>query len=141
MFLSVEEILFIKQLAKWFNENKAIQLDREEVMKKLNLDSSRYEVLIQTMESMGIIEEISSYDGCYAGHFNIRPYVVQFAREIEKNERESTSRVDIIEQVKNHVRKSPWTAWPIIVFLGLSLLISFLNSLVELIEKIRNWFK
>ena len=140
MNLNNEESALVVQLAKWFSEGRTSFLQRPWVQEQLKYDDLKYNVLIKTMEGIGTIEQVTSTSSGYASLFLISPNALQYARQIEKQQQNSLASPDIIEQIKTHVRKNPWTAWPIIVFIVLSLLIPFLNSLVELIEKIFGWF-
>lgn len=87
------------------------------------------------MENFGAVEDITSLSSGYASMFKISPNVLQIVREIESNQ-DSQETPDIIEQIKSRVKANPWTAWRIIVFITLSLLIPFVNNLLGLIEKI-----
>jgi len=60
-------------------------------------------------------------------------------RAIEVAEMKAEVAPDIVEQVKTYVRSHPWTAWPTIIFLSVTLIIAAANNIIEFIEKIRTW--
>jgi type VI protein secretion system component VasF len=69
-------------------------------------------------------------------------YSEQLVRQLDE-QIENEKRVappDIVEQLKARARRNPLTAWLIIVFLILALLIPLLNSLWELLGKIMSFF-
>jgi len=62
----------------------------------------------------------------------------QIVRQIDKqveNEKRATP-PDIVQQLQSRARQNPLTAWTIIIFITLALLVPLLNSLWELLEKI-----
>ena len=112
-------------------------------MRELRVDANKYEILIKKMEHLGVVEDVQTVmgEGGYAVFFRPSAYAISLSREIEIEQQEEGAPPDIIEQLRKRVRQNPWTAWPIIVFLLLALLIPMLNSLLELLGKIVNFFR
>ena len=135
MRLSEDEVKCIRLFGKWFSENKS-SVYQQLVMDELSLSHDKYVTLIKRMEHIGAIKNFDSTIG-YAIDFTISPYVVELVREIDDQMTNQTAQPDIVDQIKQRVRKNPWTAWLIIIFIVLSLLLPFLNSLLELISKLQ----
>jgi hypothetical protein len=132
MNLTKEEIKFIDTAAKWFKENKNC-IYRDEAMDELGIDDNTYETLIKKMELMGIVKDVSSAAGeGYAVSFEPTARAEILAREIEAKQ---TVPPDIIEQLKTRIRQNPWTAWPVIIFIVLAVLIPVINQSWELVTK------
>ncbi|MCH9023585.1 MAG: hypothetical protein IID32_12610 [Planctomycetes bacterium] len=131
-----QEIECISLFSKWFSRNKD-SINRNEVIEELKLTDDQYETLIKKMEHYGAIENVRSVLGStgYAVYFQISPYVTDLDQEIERKLNDTESPADIIDQLITRVRSNPWSAWPIIIFLLLALLIPFLNNFLELIRK------
>lgn len=141
MILSKEEIRCVQQVAKWFEENKDF-IGRKEAMEQLRVDGNKYDTLIKKMEHIGVVEDVENVmgDRGYATSFRPSAYAQELWREIEADMQKEPAPPDIIEQLKRRARQNPLTAWVIIIFLVLALLLPMLNSLVELISKIIDLF-
>lgn len=141
MILSEEEIKCVQQVAKWFEENKDF-VGRKEAMKQLRVNDSKYDILIKKMEHIGVVEDVESVmgDRGYGKLFRPSASAQELWREIKADMQKEAAPPDIIEQLKRRARQNPLTAWVIIIFLILALLIPMLNSLVELIRKIIDLF-
>lgn len=141
MILSKEEIRCVQQVAKWFEENKDF-IGRKETMEQLRVDDNKYDTLIKKMEHIGVVEDVENVmgDRGYATSFRPSAYAQELWREIEADMQKEPAPPDIIEQLKRRARQNPLTAWVIIIFLVLALLLPMLNSLVELISKIIDLF-
>jgi len=141
MILSEEEINCVQQVAKWFEENKDF-IGRKEAMEQLRVKDSQYETLLKKMEHIGVVEDVESVmgDRGYATSFRPSAYAQELWRDIEADMQKEPAPPDIIEQLKRRARQDPLTAWVIIIFLVLALLIPMLNSLVELLSKIIDLF-
>lgn len=141
MILSKEEIKCVQQVAKWFEENKSI-VGRKEAIKALRVEDDKYEIIIKKMEHIGVVEDVINVMGekGYATSFRPSAYAQELWQEIEADMQKEAAPPDIIEQLKRRARQNPLTAWVIIIFLLLALLIPMLNSLVELLSKIIDLF-
>ncbi len=135
MRLNEQEMKCVELIAKWFGENKSV-VNREDAMKELGVADDAYEVLIKRMEQIGAVDIPSGVLDRYAIAFRPLAYAVELAREIEAQKQTTAAPVDIIDQVKKQIRQNPWTAWPIIIILGLVFLVSATNQSWELIMKI-----
>lgn len=140
MILNEEELNCLNIIARWFKEDKK-RMDRDVAIKELGVAQEKYDSLIKTMEDIGALGKVHSVDQCYAVFIQPSPRAVQLAREAQLEKQRAEAPADIIEQLKTRVRQNPWTAWPVIIFLVLALLVSMVNNLLELIHKIIDIFR
>jgi len=135
MRLNEQEMKCVELIAKWFGENKSV-VNRKDAMKELGVADDAYEVLIKRMEQIGAVDIPSGVLDRYTIAFRPLANAVELAREIEAQKQAKAAPVDIIDQVKKRIRQNPWTAWPIIIILGLAFLAPAINQSWELIMKI-----
>lgn len=94
-----------------------------------SVDAAR--ILIGKMESLGIVNEVYRNCGIICT-FGIRFDAVTVHRQVVEKANER----DIVSDAESWVRRHPWTAWPLICFTILGLLLTFLNQTIELIKKL-----
>lgn len=140
--LNEQEIKCVELIAKWFGENQYF-LSRNQAIKEMGVDDDTYDVLMKRMEHIGAIEKVTNVLNEHGHAFSFSPSAnaVEFVREIEAQKKVMAAPVDIIERVKKQIRQNPWTAWPIIIFIGLALLVPAINQSWELILKIVRIFQ
>jgi hypothetical protein len=132
MILNEKEQRALRTIAKWFKENKS-SIDRDEAIKELGVDDTKYETLIKMMERLGVVKDVSSAAGeRYAKHFEPTAYAEILARDIQNEQKKAP---DIVEQLKTRIQQNPWTAWPVVIFIVLALLVPLINQLWDLITK------
>jgi hypothetical protein len=130
----------LRTIAKWFKEGKN-DIDRNSAMTELQISDSEYNTIMPLMEDIGAIEAkhgLPHEPNYVALDFTPLCRSEQLVRQLDE-QIENEKRVappDIVEQLKARARRNPLTAWLIIIFLILALLIPLLNSLWELLEKI-----
>lgn len=141
MRFNSDEIKCIKSLAALFEENKNL-VTRQQFTERFGFSDKQYEVLIRKMEHAGLVEKVISVMGPkgFACYFTPSANTVELAREID-HQTQSDATPDIIDQLKQRIRRNPRTAWPLIAFLALAIVIPTLNHLFELILKILNFFR
>lgn len=99
MILNEQEIKFLKLIAERFEKNK-IFIERQEVIKELQIDSDTYEVLVRKMLHLCAIEKIESNmrDGRYAA-FRTSPRSVELVREIEAADNIEPKTPEILQKI------------------------------------------
>ena len=146
MILNEKEQRVLRTIAKWYTEAKS-DIDRNSAMAELQISDSEYNTIMLLMQDIGAIEAkhgLSHEPNYVALDFTPLCQSEQLLRqmdtEIEIENKKRATPPDIVEQLKARVRQNPCTAWAIIIFLTLALLIPLLNSLWELLEKIMSVF-
>ena len=135
MILDQQEKACVRLFARWFEQNKHF-CNRDDVLQALGLDQGGYEPLIKKMELLGVIERVLSTRAGYGVHFVVTAESVQVAREIDGQESEARTPPDIVDQLKKRARRNPWLARIIIVGLLLAFLLSLLNNMIAIIQKL-----
>lgn len=137
MILNKKEQNCIRFLAKCFSENKVF-IKRDWAIEHMRVDDVTYETLIRKMEHIGAIENVTNVmgKGGYGYSFRISAHAEELARQLQRTK----ASPDIVEQLKERAQRNPLTAWLIIMFLILALLVPLLNSLWELLGKIMSFF-
>jgi len=137
MRLNEQEMKCVELIAKWFEENQYF-VSRKEAIKEMGVDDNTYDVLMKRMEHIGAIENVTNVLDAHGHAFSFRPSAnsVELMREIDAQKKTMKAPVDIVEQLKKQIRQNPWTAWPIIIILGLAFLVPAINQSWELIMKI-----
>jgi hypothetical protein len=134
----------LRTIAKWYREGKN-DIDRNSAMTELQISDSEYNTIMLLMEYIGAIEAkhgLPHEPNYVALDFTPLCYSEQLVRQLDE-QIENEKRVappDIVEQLKARARRNPLTAWLIIIFLILALLVQLLNSLWELLGKIYAFF-
>lgn len=82
------------------------------------------------LDSLGVLQESSS-GGVYLGS-----NILDVARAIEKEREASAAPRDEVDRVVSLFRSRPFIAWGIVVFLAVTAILTFLNSLLGIIEKL-----
>ena len=141
MILNEKEQNCIRFLAKCFSENKVF-IKRDWAIEHMRVDDITYETLIRKMEYIGAIENATNVmgKGGYGYSFRISAHAEELARQLDLEEQRTKASPDIVEQLKERAQRNPLTAWLIIMFLILALLVPLLNSLWELLGKIMSFF-
>ena len=141
MRFNEQEIKCIKLIAHWFEQNEKL-VNPEKAIKEMGIDNETYDVLMKKMEHIGAIEKDLHQIGNIRCFVSLHPSAraVELSREIEAEKKSMETPVDIVEQLKARARRNPLTAWLIIIFIIIALLVPLLNSLWELLEKIRSFF-
>ena len=85
------------------------------------------------MESAGVISPHSA-SGAYALKVSVKADAVQMHREIEANHAKERTQ-DVVKSVQDAIRQNPWTAWPILGFLALTTVVTFVSQLLTVLEK------
>ena len=137
MILNEQEKKCVELLAHLFEHNEKF-VNQQSIIEQMGINGANYDVLMKTMEHLGAVEKVSTQIGRW-GHITVlhpSPCAVELLREIEAEKKSMQAPVDIIDQVKKQIRQNPWTAWPIIIILGLAFLVPAINQLWELIMKI-----
>jgi hypothetical protein len=137
VILNEKEQNCIRFLAKCFSENKDF-IQRDWAIEHMRVDDVTYETLIKKMEYIGAIENVISVmdKRGYGDSFRISAHAEELARQLDLEEQRTKASPDVVEQLKARAQRNPLTAWLIIIFLILALLVPLLNSLWELLEKI-----
>jgi len=137
VILNKKEQNCIRFLAKCFSENKVF-IKRDWAIEHMRVDDVTYETLIRKMEHIGAIENVTNVmgKGGYGYSFRISAHAEELARQLQRTK----ASPDIVEQLKERAQRNPLTAWLIIMFLILALLVPLLNSLWELLGKIMSFF-
>lgn len=144
MSLNGKEQGVLRTIAKWYREGKN-DIDRNSAMTELQISDSEYNTIMLLMEYIGAIEAkhgLPHEPNYVALDFTPLCYSEQLVRQLDE-QIENEKRVappDIVEQLKARARRNPLTAWLIIIFLILALLVQLLNSLWELLGKIYAFF-
>jgi hypothetical protein len=143
VILNEKEQTVLRTIAKYYGKGKN-DIDRHSAITELQISDSEYNTIMLLMENIGAIEAkhgLPHEPNYVALDFTPLCYSEQLVREMDIDiQIENKKRAvppDIIEQLKARARRNPLTAWLIIVILILALLIPLLNSLWELLGKIR----
>jgi len=140
MILNEKEQEVLRTIAKWYREGKN-DIDRNSAIAELQITDSEYNTIMLLMEKYGAIEAkhgLPHEPNYVALDFTPLCQSEQIVRQIDKqveNEKRATP-PDIVQQLQSRARQNPLTAWTIIIFITLALLVPLLNSLWELLEKI-----
>jgi len=135
LYLSDDELKFLKLLAQWFEENRDL-VGADEAMEAIGLRSDPqgwacFEVLVKKMAGLGAIKEVHAADDKYATDFTPSHYAVQLCRQIEEQKRKE-SPPDIVDQIQARFRRNPVVAWTVVILLALTALVTLANQAFEL---------
>lgn len=141
MTLNEQEKNCIRFLSKCLSINK-IRIERDWAIKQMGINDITYEILIKKMKDIGAIEKVVNVidKNGHSHLFHISTRAEELARQLDLEEQQTKASLDIVEQLKNRAQRNPLTAWIIIIFLILALLVPLLNSLWELLQKIMLFF-
>jgi hypothetical protein len=95
------------------------------------------EAVLNATAASGIIDGLCCQPGGTYFSFQISPRAVQAARAIQwqEQQKDRESR-DIVAELKNAAKSNPIAAWVIIGFIVLTALITFVNQLWQLIDRV-----
>ncbi len=134
MYLNEVEQRCIKVLAECFSQQPDHgHWSREKIIELVGIDDDQYIPLMKTMESAGVISPHSA-SGAYALKVSVKADAVQMHREIEANHAKERTQ-DVVKSVQDAIRQNPWTAWPILGFLALTTVVTFVSQLLTVLEK------
>ena len=146
MILNEKEEKVLRTIAKWYGEGKN-DIDRNSAITELQISDSEYNTIMLLMENNGAIEAkhgLPHEPNYVALDFTPLCYSEQLVRtmdiEIQIENKKRAVPPDIIEQLKARARQNPRTAWPVIIFLVLALLIPLVNQFWELLARIVKLF-
>jgi len=130
MGFSADEMTCVSKLAECYERNE-ISITKDDLPQFLGLAPDRVVPVLTMMEELGIISQVINAVGSRFISFKITSKAVQTAREIQK-----VTPMDIMEQVRLTLRQKPATAWPILFFLAIGAVVTVLNQLIGLLEKL-----
>jgi hypothetical protein len=143
--LSADEIACVKKPEELFEKNESWVTAAQSsdgqgnLVDPLGLPPEKREAILSVMEHMGLLDNVTHYTEGRYFNFRITPKVLQVARAIREEEAKKDEPGDIVEQVKSRVRSNRFIAWGIIVFGGLTVLITLLNQLLQLLKTLGVW--
>lgn len=127
----------IHQLAEWYPRQSGgpcefrVQLLATAI--SVSVDEAR--TLVMTMDRLGVVDDVYSNCGIIEA-FNITYEAVQTSRKLRNA---AEQKPDVIESLEAWVRRNRYTALPLIGFMLLGALITFVNQAVAL-GKSLGWF-
>jgi hypothetical protein len=137
--LTEEEIACARKLAELFESGSAavscVNWKTGLLQDPLGLPPARREPTLGVMESLDFIGDVEHHVEVRFAGFNIRANVVHYVRGLDRK-----PTMDLVDQFKMTLRQKPVTAGIIIVFLGLFMIVTFLNQLIGLL-KVLAWFR
>ncbi len=144
MILNEKEQKVLRTIAKWYREGKN-SVDRETAIAELEISDSEYNTIMLLMEENGAIEAMHGHpsDGPDYIALDFTPLchseqlVRQLDKQIEDENKIKAVPPDIIEQLKERFRRNPWTAWVIVIFIVMTFLVTLINGIIDLFNKIR----
>ena len=142
------EIDCVKKLAEMFEKGDVYVtaniedtennfLTENQVTDQLNVPPEKRAAVLETMESMGLIDEVTHSDSLRYLAFRITSNAVQAARKLEAKLKEESEPEDLVEKIKSEARKIPAIAWTIIVFVTLAAIVTLINQGIELLQNLR----
>jgi hypothetical protein len=142
MILNEKEQKVLRTIAKWYREGEN-SIDRNTAIAELEISDSEYNTIMPLMENIGVIEAMHGHpsDGPDYIALDFIPlcYSEQLVRQIDE-QIENEKRVappDIVEQLKERFHRNPWSAWIIVIFIVMTFLVTLINGILDLLEKIR----
>ena len=134
---SDDEMACIKRLVEWV-ESGRINITRHGghfagLQEAVGVDHSRMIVILQMLSEHNIITDVKSTKMPFET-FSVTSKAVQIMREIEIVRKREEEGKDIVDQVKNALRRHPIGGWLFVSFLALLALITFANQLISLIK-------
>jgi hypothetical protein len=132
---SADEITVIQALAARFAAGHT-DSDLVITLQKTNLDEDRCLAALRTLQAAGLISQKVDAESEPFADFEIMPTIVSISREIDPARKEASAPKDIVEQITNTFRSHPWTAWPIVIILGLTVVFTFVNQLIQLLKNV-----
>jgi hypothetical protein len=132
---TMEEKLCIQLLADEFNKGEIVVHDGGSLKERLKTDQPTWERTIRTLRTENLISSVEE-EPHFGRSFVIADGCVQVARGLAQEEAQAQANAqDILEWVKTTLRTKPYTAWPIAILLGLTVLVTFVNQLLDLLSK------
>lgn len=138
--LNAEEVACLRCLAKRF-ESSLPDWTYNDVHEPLGASPEGFGRLIDTMAELGAITNLQKASECPGNvfSFTVAFRAVQLAREIDEEEKKSQEGKDIVELVKNTLRKHPWGGWMCVAGIAIVSLITALNQAVSLGKSLGIW--
>ncbi|MCX5653681.1 MAG: hypothetical protein NTY65_03395 [Planctomycetota bacterium] len=137
VLLNNKEIECVKVVARWFSEGKGQQFMGPETYEALGITAEEFTPTILTLRQAGAVDNLG-LDGHEVFSFRPTAYSVQIVRELDQ-QKATSSPPDIVDQIKQRARRKPVLAWAIIGALVLTMVLSILDNLTSLIERIAGW--
>jgi len=144
MRLNEKEQQVLRTIAQWYSQGKT-DIGRNSAIAELQISDSEYNTIMLLMQDIEAIEAkhgLPHEPNYVALDFTPLCRSDQLVRQIDEQieSQRSATPPDIVQQLHSRARRNPLTAGIIIAFIILALLIPLLNSLWELLEKIRPFF-
>jgi len=137
VFLNEKEIQCVKVVATWFSEGKGRQFLGPETYEALGITAEEFTPTILTLQQAGAVENLG-LDGHEVFSFRPAAWSVQLVRELDR-QKAASSPPDIVDQIEQRARRKPVVAWTIIVALVITMLLSILDNLTSLMQRIAGW--
>lgn len=93
--------------------------------------------VLETMQSIGVIEDAVDLGHVRYASFTITPKVVQVARAIDAELKERSEPEDIVEKITTAARNRPVIAWLIVGFLVLTAIATLVNQTIQILQNFR----
>lgn len=144
MILNEKEQKVLRTIAKWYREGKN-DIGREAAIAELSIFDSEYNTIMLLMENIGAIEAMHGHpsDGPDYIALDFTPLclseqlVRQLDKQIEEENKIKSVPPDIIEQLIKRFHSNPWTAWITVIFIVMTFLVTLINGVIDLFNKIR----
>jgi hypothetical protein len=133
--LREDEVALIQVLAARFS-NGEFYSDLTSMLQQTNMDDHRCIPALRTLAAANLISDVLDSESEPFSHFEIMPAIVSASREIDSARKEALAPKDIVEQVTSAFRRRPWTAWPIVIVLGLTVVFTFVNQIIQFLKNI-----
>ena len=109
----------------------------DDLMLRLKVNRAKCEAMLRLFERQGIIEEVGeTAPGGYGVHFTISPRAVEVARSLEQKRRAEQAPKDLVEKVRDAIRKHPIGGRVLLGLFGLAFFVTFLNQAVQLFKSL-----
>jgi hypothetical protein len=136
--ISEREKACIRILATLFQEGTGLLPDPSGVLqsKGMKLEPKEYVSLMRMMEGYEVISDPEHTSAGLFWRFRITSKSVRLAREVSKLDEIAQEPWDIVSQANEAIRKHPFTAWIVILVLSMTVLLAFVNQVIQFLKNV-----
>jgi hypothetical protein len=135
--LNKTEIECVQRLADMFEQgNIYLTADFVGEEGELNASPERRAAILATMETMGLLADVTHGDQVRYFSFTITPKAVLLAREIKAMQEKESEPGDVVEQITISARKRPIIAYAIVAFFVLTAAVTLINQALQILQNL-----
>lgn len=130
MLLTDQEEKCIQTLAQWFEDGET-EVQGSHAVERMGLTWDAFNTLMRKMHHFGAVEVRLGLDEGSVDVFQVSPYAVQLARELDA---EASIAPDFVEQIQRRLRRHPVAGWLIVIVAGLVVVSGLVANILSVLD-------